>query len=106
MILEVATLNIRPGKTAAFEGAFAQAQAIISSMHGYVEHELQRCAEDDHQYLLLVRWQTLEDHTIGFRQSAQYQTWRALLHHFYDPFPTVLHYSAVNAAVNATVKLS
>jgi heme-degrading monooxygenase HmoA len=106
MILEVATLNIRPGQTAAFEGAFAQAQAIISSMRGYLSHELQRCAEDDHRYLLLVRWQTLLDHTIGFRQSAQYQTWRALLHHFYDPFPTVLHYSAVNTTLNPAVKPS
>jgi heme-degrading monooxygenase HmoA len=44
--------------------------------------------------MLLVRWDRLEDHTVGFRQSAQYQEWRALLHHFYDPFPTVLHYSA------------
>ena len=46
-------------------------------------------------YLLLVRWQTLEDHTIGFRQSAEYQRWRALLHHFYDPMPDVLHYTTV-----------
>ena len=98
MILEVATLNIRPSQTAAFEAAFAEAQPIIASMRGYVEHELQRCVEDAHQYVLLVRWQTLEDHTVGFRQSAEYQQWRALLHHFYDPFPTVLHY--------ATVKLS
>jgi heme-degrading monooxygenase HmoA len=95
MILEIATLQIRPGQTAAFEAAFAKAQLIISGMPGYISHELQHCLEDAHQYVLLVRWQTLEDHTVGFRQSAEYQQWRALLHHFYDPFPTVLHYSAV-----------
>jgi heme-degrading monooxygenase HmoA len=39
-----------------------------------------------------VRWETLEDHTEGFRGSAEYQRWRALLHHFYDPFPVVEHY--------------
>lgn len=94
MILEVATLQIRPGKTEAFEAAFAQAKSIIAAMPGYVGHELQRCTEFDHQYVLLVRWQTLEDHTVGFRQSAQYQQWRDLLHHFYDPFPSVLHYTA------------
>jgi heme-degrading monooxygenase HmoA len=94
MILETAPLQIRPGQTAEFETAFAKAQTIIASMKGYLGHELQRCIEDDHQYLLLVRWEALEDHTIGFRQSPQYQEWRKLLHHFYDPFPTVLHYVA------------
>lgn len=96
MILEMAQLQIKPGQTAEFEIAFAQAQGIIASMKGYLSHELQRCLEDNHQYLLLVRWQTLDDHTIGFRQSTQYQEWRKLLHHFYDPFPTVLHYRAVS----------
>jgi heme-degrading monooxygenase HmoA len=43
-------------------------------------------------YLLLVRWRTLEDHTQGFRGSPQYQEWKRLLHHFYDPFPTVEHF--------------
>lgn len=99
MILEIAQLQIKPGETAAFEIAFAQAQKIISTMPGYISHELQRCMENDHHYMLLVRWQTLEDHTVGFRQSAQYQEWRKLLHHFYGPFPTVLHYSAVDACL-------
>lgn len=94
MILEVANLQIKPGQEVCFEAAFAQAQSIIASMTGYISHELQRCIENDHQYMLLVRWNTLEDHTVGFRQSTQYQAWRALLHHFYDPFPTVLHYAA------------
>ncbi len=97
MILEIATLDIRPGQTAEFEAAFQKAQAIIASMPGYLGHELTHCIERDHQYVLLVRWQTLEDHEVGFRQSPQYQVWRGLLHHFYDPFPTVLHYRAVGA---------
>lgn len=95
MILEIALLQIRPGLTADFEAAFAQAQAIIASMQGYVRHELQRCVEDDHRYALLVWWDTLEDHTVGFRGSAEYQQWRSLLHGFYDPFPTVEHFRAV-----------
>lgn len=97
MILEIAQLQVKPGEAAAFEAAFAKAQAIIASMGGYLGHELQHCIENDHQYMLLVRWATLEDHTVGFRQSAQYQEWRKLLHHFYDPFPTVLHYAQVAA---------
>jgi heme-degrading monooxygenase HmoA len=96
MILEVAQLQIKPGQTAAFEAAFAQAQRIIASMGGYISHQLQRCIENDHQYLLQVQWAALEDHTVGFRQSPQYQEWRTLLHHFYDPFPTVLHYAATD----------
>jgi heme-degrading monooxygenase HmoA len=95
MILEVAPLQIRPGQSAAFEGAFRQAQAIIASMPGYISHELQRCLEREGHYVLLVRWQTLKDHEAGFRKSAQYQEWKKLLHHFYDPFPTVLHYETV-----------
>ncbi len=97
MILEVAILDVKPGQYIEFEAAFAQAQAIISGMKGYLSHELQKCLEMDGRYLLLVRWETLEDHTKGFRQSDDYQDWKALLHHFYDPFPTVEHYEPVLA---------
>ena len=97
MILEVAILNVRAGEGDAFEHAFFQAQNIISSMPGYVSHQLQRCLESQDKYLLLVQWQRLEDHTIGFRQSRQYQDWKKLLHHFYEPFPTVEHYEPVYA---------
>ena len=100
MILEVATLNVRVGESMAFEQAFSQAQNIISSMPGYVSHQLQRRLESQDKYLLLVQWQRLEDHTIGFRQSRQYQDWKNLLHHFYEPFPTVEHYEPVFSAQN------
>ncbi len=96
MILEVAMLNVIPGEERAFEGAFAEASSIIASMDGYLGHELQRCIEDRSKYLLLARWETLEDHTEGFRGSPQYQRWRELLHHFYDPFPNVEHFEAVD----------
>lgn len=95
MILEVAILKVKPGIAAEFEAAFATASLIISSMSGYISHELQRCLEVENQYILLVRWAKLEDHTIGFRQSPEYQKWRQLLHHFYDPFPTVQHYEKI-----------
>jgi heme-degrading monooxygenase HmoA len=64
-------------------------------MPGYLGHELQRCLEVDGKYLLLVRWESVEHHTVGFCGSAAYQEWRRLLHHFYDPFPTVEHFEAV-----------
>ena len=94
MILEVAILNVRTGQEADFEVAFATASPIIASMKGYRRHELRRCLENVNQYVLLVEWETLEDHTVGFRGSEPYQEWRRLLHHFYDPFPTVEHYEA------------
>ena len=96
MILELAILDVKPGETAPFEAAFREAQAIIASMPGYLAHELQRCLETPSRYVLLVRWQTLEDHTRGFRGSPEYQRWKALLHHFYEPFPTVEHYAPVS----------
>ena len=105
MILESAVLQIKPGQTAAFEAAFADAQQIIAAAHGYLGHALQRCLEDDHQYLLLVRWRALEDHTKGCRGSPGYQQWRSLLHHFYDPFPTVLHPATVPGAAHGVEAL-
>ena len=96
MILEVAILDVRPGQNAGFEEAFLKAQAIISSMPGYISHELNRCIEKPNRYILLVQWETLEHHTKGFRGSAEYQEWKSLLHHFYHPFPEVEHYAAVS----------
>ncbi|MCL1467095.1 antibiotic biosynthesis monooxygenase family protein [Argonema galeatum] len=95
MILEVAIFDVKPGTTAEFVTAFKVASSIISSMSGYISHELQRCIETENRYILLVRWERLEDHTVGFRQSPEYQEWRNLLHHFYDPFPSVEHYEVV-----------
>lgn len=95
MILELAILNVKSGQEQNFEFAFRQASAIIASMKGYRRHELQRCVETAGRYALLVEWETLEDHTVGFRGSAEYQEWRRLLHHFYDPFPTVEHFEKV-----------
>lgn len=99
MILEVAILNVIPGQNDDFERDFKQASKIISSMQGYIEHELQKCLEDNNKYILLVRWETLEDHTHGFRKSAEYLEWKALLHHYYDPFPTVEHYQKIEINV-------
>jgi heme-degrading monooxygenase HmoA len=92
MILEVAILDVIPGREPQFEENFRIATHIISSMEGYAGHQLQRCIEQPNRYILLVNWQTLEDHIIGFRESAEYRQWKKLLHEFYDPFPLVQHY--------------
>ncbi|MBC7879550.1 MAG: antibiotic biosynthesis monooxygenase [Anaerolineales bacterium] len=92
MILEVAILDVIVGQEDNFESAFAKASSIISSMSGYISHQLQKCMEKENRYLLLVQWESLEAHTVGFRSSEKYQEWKKLLHHFYDPFPVVQHY--------------
>lgn len=98
MILEIAMLDVIPGREFDFEAAFDEALRIIASMHGFQSCDLQRCIERPNRYALLVRWDTLEDHTQGFRNSPEYQQWKALLHHFYDPFPSVEHFERVTGA--------
>jgi heme-degrading monooxygenase HmoA len=95
MILEVACLFVKKGLEQRFESDFALAGQYISSINGYIEHTLQRCLEQPNKYILLVKWEKLEDHTIGFRKSEVYLKWRDLLHHYYEPFPVVEHYEMV-----------
>lgn len=93
MILETAQLSIKPGREAAFEAAMRQARPLIAASPGFGGIEVRRCIERPDSYLLLVWWETLEDHTVGFRGSDRYRQWRALLHDFYEPFPTVEHFA-------------
>jgi heme-degrading monooxygenase HmoA len=94
VILEHAQLPVRAGQEEAFERAFRSASTIIAGMPGFRRLSLSRGLEGS-GYLLLVEWETLEDHTEGFRGSPEYQEWRRLLHHFYEPFPTVEHFRPV-----------
>ncbi len=94
MILEHALLNVKPEQSSAFEAAFTKARALIAASPGFQKIEVRACIEAKGRYLLLVWWDTLEDHIIGFRQSARYAEWKALLHHFYEPFPEVTHFGA------------
>lgn len=95
MILEVAILNIKEGAEIDFENDFKNASKFISAIKGYINHSLSKCIEQKNKYLLLVNWDTLNDHTIGFRQSIEYLEWKRLLHPYYDPFPIVEHYDTI-----------
>jgi heme-degrading monooxygenase HmoA len=77
---------VKPGRESPFETALEKASGVISRSHRYPGHELQRCIEHPNRYILLARWDTIEDHTVGFRQWLEYQQWKSLLHHFSDPF--------------------
>lgn len=95
MILEIAILDVKPNQEQEFEKAFNEAQNIISSISGYVSHQLQKCIEKRNRCILLVNWETLENHTVVFRESKEYEEWCALLHHFYEPLPEVEHYQSL-----------
>ncbi len=93
MILEHALLSVIPGREIEFEGAFATARRYVEASPGFIGLTLRRGVESPSNYLLLVEWESVEAHQIGFRESAAYQEWRTLLHHFYEPFPVVEHFS-------------
>ena len=94
MILEIAILNVRTGQEPPFESAMKAARPLIAASPGFQSLEIRRSIDTPNRYLLVVESQKLEDHTVGFRQSDRYQRWRDLIHHFYDPFPSVEHYEA------------
>jgi heme-degrading monooxygenase HmoA len=95
MILEAAFLYIKRDLLTQFEVDFAKASQYIASVDGYLSHTLQKCLEVENKYLLLVEWNTLEDHTVGFRNSKPYLEWKEILHNYYDPFPIVEHFEIV-----------
>ena len=94
MILEIAHLQVKAGELAAFEAAMQKAKLIIAKIPGFNGLEVRHSISNKGDYLLQVHWQKLEDHTEGFRRSTEYQEWRALLHPFYEPMPTVEYFEA------------
>ncbi len=95
MILEVAILNVIQGKEKQFEKDFETVGQYICSINGYIRHSLRKCIEQENKYILLVDWEKLDDHIIGFRQSEQYLEWKKMLHKYYDPFPIVEHFVTI-----------
>ncbi len=96
MILEIATISVKEDQMQAFENTFKKAVRILASTPGYISHELQRCLEVKGKYQLLVRWQTLEAHTVGFRGSEGYKEWRAFMNPYFNPPPQVEHFEQVD----------
>lgn len=95
MILEVAILYVIRGKEKQFEKDFKTAGQYLQSISGYIRHSLRKCIEQENKYILLVDWEKIDDHMIGFRQSQQYLEWKKLLHNYYDPFPIVEHFESI-----------
>jgi len=92
MIIEHALLQVKPGQADDFEQAMRHAKPLIERQPGFQSIEVRPSSETENQYLLLVGWDKIESHRDGFRKSPEYQQWRALLHDFYDPMPTVNYF--------------
>lgn len=95
MIIERARLNIKAGEEPAFEAAFAKAAPLFSRAQGCHGVRIERVVEAPEVYVLVVEWERLEDHTMSFRNSEDFQEWRRLAGpHFSSP-PEVEHLQVV-----------
>lgn len=103
MITEHALLDVLPGSSEEFEWAFGEARELISASPGFRGLELLRCLDTPSRYLLLVRWDSVESHVIGFRQGPSYERWSSLLHRFYSPFPVVSHFESALSTSSSVV---
>lgn len=95
MITEIATIRVRDGADAAFEAAVNEAVSVFERAKGWRGLTLMKCVEEPNLYDVVIRWDTLEDHTVTFRNSELFSQWRALVGpHFAEP-PSVKHYSQI-----------
>jgi heme-degrading monooxygenase HmoA len=93
MILETAVFTIRTEDTDRFLAAFAQGRRFIETSKGFHRLELRQGIEKPDTFVLVVWWETLEDHTVAFKQSSNFTDWRAAVGHFFAAPPVVHHYS-------------
>jgi heme-degrading monooxygenase HmoA len=92
MILEIATFDIKEGHQTTFEQTFQAAEAVVSRSKGFISLKFHHCIEIPTKYKVLIHWQTLEDHTIGFRQSALFTEWRTVLSPHFNKAPIAEHF--------------
>jgi heme-degrading monooxygenase HmoA len=91
MFLEIAQIDVKAGMEQEFEAAVKQAAPLFHRAKGCQSMELMRSVENPQRYRLFVRWQTLENHTVDFRGSADFQEWRKLVGHCFASPPDVEH---------------
>tara|TARA_R110002051_G_scaffold127873_2_gene201503 strand:+ start:7661 stop:7948 length:288 start_codon:yes stop_codon:yes gene_type:complete len=95
MITEVTTITIKENKNSEFEKSFKKVGLVLAKAEGYVSYELQKCIENKNQYLVLIKWETLENHTIKFYQSSLFAELSSLIGSFFEESPYVHHYKLV-----------
>ena len=96
MILELADIRIQPGQNAAFEEAIERGlSTVISRAKGFQGYKVNKSVESPQRYLLQIFWATLEDHTVGFRESADFAQWRAIVGPYFSGPPVVEHFELI-----------
>ena len=98
MVLEIAEVNVLPGQEDAFVAAYREGVALIRSSPGFRAIRTTRGIESPARFVLLVEWDDLEAHTVGFRESERFTRWRALISPFFDGPPRVEHFADVPGA--------
>lgn len=94
MILELADIRIQPGKQAEFDAAIVRGvQQVISTAKGFCGYKVNKGVESPERYLLMIFWETLENHTIDFRQSPAFQEWRGIVGPYFAAPPSVEHFT-------------
>jgi heme-degrading monooxygenase HmoA len=94
MILELADIRIKPGTQDDFDKAIKRGvETVISTAKGYRGYEIHKGIESAERYVLSILWDTVEDHTVGFRESPAFQQWRAIVGPFFAGAPSVEHFT-------------
>lgn len=95
MIVEVAEISVKTGSEAQFEAGVSRAAPLFLRAKGCHGVALHRVVETPHLYRLLVKWETVDDHMVGFRNSEDFQEWRRLVSPYFDGAPKVTHSEGV-----------
>ena len=98
MIVEHAVLSVRPGQEEAFIVAITEGLPLLAATEGFISAQISRGIESPSTFILDVEWDSVAAHTEGFRGSDRFAAWKALTHHFYDPFPVVEHFAPIATA--------
>ena len=100
MILEIAFVEVCSDKHDAFESAIRKAVAeVLSKANGFLDFELHKGIEQSNTYMFHIHWETLEDHTIGFRESELFTEWRAIIGSYFAKPPIVGHWESLLTVV-------
>ena len=98
MITEIAQIDVKPGSEKDFEAAVAKAKAAFGRSKGFHGFELHKSVEKPQRYRLMVKWETLENHTVDFRQSPAFQEWRAIVGSYFAAPPSIEHFTLLAAS--------
>ncbi len=101
MVLEIADIKIIKGGEADFEQAARFGlDTVLAKAAGFAGYEIRRSIESPNRFVLMIHWNTLEDHTVGFRQSSSYSQWRAIVSPFFAETPSIEHFELAGSSAS------